>query len=96
MILFLFYLTTLYLLQFLTVSAIFITIILFFDQIGSIYMASSDSEFVRNFYESGAMIAILFYGYLGCLIICTFISISMPLDRALYYFKPVSIIMGLL
>lgn len=51
---------------------------------------------MRNLYESGAMMGILFYGYLACLIICMFISISMPLDRAMYYFKPVSVIMGIL
>lgn len=96
MFLFLFYMTTLYLLQFLTVSAIYITIILFFDQIGNIYMTSSDSEFVRNLYNSGALIAILFYSYLACLLISIFVSISMPLDRAMYYFKPISIIMGIL
>lgn len=93
---FMFYMTTLFSLQFLTVSAIYITIILITDQIGSIYLASSEVGLVADFYNSGWLIAILFYSYLVCLIISVFVSISMPLERAIFYLRIIAVIMGFL
>jgi len=97
MILYMIYLTTLYLLQFITVGAMFVTVVVFLDQFFKVlFVEQSKSEFMVNLYNSRILQKILFSVYLGMVFLSTFVSISLPIDRAMSYFRIVSIFMGIL
>jgi hypothetical protein len=50
------YLTTLYLLQFLTVGAMFVTIMIFIDQFFELlFVDTSSSQVMRDIYENGIL-----------------------------------------
>ncbi len=51
---------------------------------------------MRDIYENGILKKILFSFYLGMIFLSTFVSIALPIDRAMSYFRVVSIIMGVL
>ena len=95
MCLFLIYLITLFLLQFLTVGATFVTIMIFYDQFFKVLFVGSNQT-LTDIYENGILRQILFATYLGVIIISTFVSISLPIDRAISYFRIVSTILGFL
>lgn len=96
MILFILYLLTLYLLQFLTVGAFFVTIIIFYDQLFKVILVNtSNNVTLQNIYYDGILKKILFGTYLCVIFITVFASISLPIDRAMKYFNVVSIILGI-
>ena len=97
MLLFMLYLTTLYLLQFLTVGAMFVTIIIFLDQLLQLLLElNSDSSFAYDLYENGIITKTFFAMYVGMIFLTTFVSVSMPIERAMCYFRIVAIILGIL
>ena len=97
MVFFMIYLTTLYLLQFLTIGAMFVTIIIFFDQFFEVlFVQTSDSQFLKDVYDNGIIKKVLFTAYLGMIFLSTFVSISLPIERAMGYFRVVSVILGIL
>jgi len=91
------YLATLYLLQFLTVGAMFVTIIIFFDQFFKLlFVETGDSQFLTDVYNNGILKKVLFSAYLGMIFLSTFVSIALPIERAMGYFRIVAIIMAVL
>ena len=97
MVFFMMYMTTLYLLQFLTVGAMFVTIIIFFDQFFEVlFVETNNSEVMKEIYDNGILKKVLFSLYLGVIFLSTFVSISLPINRAMAYFRVVSIILGVL
>jgi len=91
------YLATLYLLQFLTVGAMFVTIMIFFDQFFKLlFVETGDSQFLTDVYNNGILKKVLFSAYLGMIFLSTFVSIALPIDRAMGYFRIVAIIMAVL
>ena len=94
---FMIYMTTMYLLQFLTVGAMFVTIMIFFDQFFEVlFVEESSSQVMRDIYENGILKKVLFALYLGMIFLSTFVSIALPIDRAMGYFRVVSMIMAVL
>jgi len=94
---FMIYMITLYLLQFLTVGAMFVTIMIFFDQFFEVlFVEDSNSQVMRDIYENGILKKVLFSLYLGMIFLSTFVSIALPIDRAMGYFRVVSMIMAVL
>ena len=81
MLMFMIYLITLYLLQFLTVGAMFVTIMIFFDQFFK--ALSADSSVLADIYENGILKKLFFALYLAMIFLSTFVSISLPIDRAM-------------
>ena len=47
-------------------------------------------------YQNGILKKVFFAAYLSLIFITTFVSISMPIDRAMHYFTVVAWIMGFL
>ena len=81
MLMFMIYLITLYLLQFLTVGAMFVTIMIFFDQFFK--ALSADSSVLADIYENGILKKLFFALYLAMIFLSTFVSIALPIDRAM-------------
>ena len=96
MIFFMIYMTTLYLLQFLTVGAMFVTIIIFFDQFFEILFVETGNEALTEIYDNGILKKIIFSLYLGMVFLSVFVSVSLPINRAMVYFRTVSCILGVL
>lgn len=97
MIIFMIYLATLYLLQFLTVSAMFVTIMIFFDQLfKTILVTDSGNQFLADVYSNGILKKVFFAAYLSMIFLSIFVSVALPIDRAMGYFRVVSIIMSIL
>ena len=96
MLLFMIYLTTLYLLQFLTVGAMFVTIMIFYDMLFELVLVEHGSNTAADIYNNGILKKVLFAAYLGMIFLSTFVSIALPIDRAMGYFRVVSIIMAVL
>jgi len=96
MVLFMIYLTTLYLLQFLTVGAMFVTIMIFYDMLFELVLVEEVGGVAEDIYNDGILKKILFAAYLGMIFLSLFVSISMPIDRAMGYFRVVSIVMAIL
>jgi len=93
--LFMIYLVTLFLLQFLTIGALFVTIMIFYDQFFKGLFVGSNQT-LTDIYENGILRKVFFSLYLGVIFIATFVSISLPIDRAMTYFRLVSFILGFL
>lgn len=94
---FMIYLITLFLLQFITVGAMFVTIVIFYDQFfKTLFVDTGDNQTLIDIYDNGVLKNIIFGVYLGTLFLSVFVSISLPIDRAMGYFKLVSIILGFL
>ena len=87
MFLFMIYLTTLFLLQFLTVGAMFATIEVFIQVLLTTLSTNTKSAFFTNLTESNLISQIFFGFYLGLIILALFVSIALPLDRAIGYMK---------
>ena len=51
---------------------------------------------MTDIYDNGILKKILFSVYLGTLFLSTFVSIALPINRAMAYFKVVSCILGVL
>ena len=96
MLLFMIYLTTLYLLQFMTVGAMFVTIMIFYDMLFELVLVENGSNTAADIYNNGILKKVLFAAYLGMIFLSTFVSIALPIDRAMGYFRVVSIIMAVL
>ena len=97
MVIFMIYLATLYLLQFLTVSAMFVTIMIFFDQLfKTILVTDSGNQFLADVYSNGILKKVFFAAYLSMIFLSIFVSVALPIDRAMGYFRVVSIIMSIL
>ena len=97
MVLFMIYLTTLYLLQFLTVGAMFVTIMIFYDELFKfLLLTNSNSTFLNDVYDNGILKKIFFSFYLGLIFLSTFVSIALPIERAIGYFNVVAVAMGIL
>ena len=97
MVLFMIYMITLFLLQFLTVGAMFVTVVIFFDQFFKIlFVESGNNQTLTDIYENGILRKFLFGLYLGVIFLSTFVSISLPIDRAMSYFRAVATILGFL
>ena len=94
MLLFMVYMITLYLLQFLTVGAMFVTVIIFFEEFFK--QLAYTSEFLDDIYQNGILKKVIFSVYLGVIFLSVFVSISLPIDRAMPYFRVVSVILGVL
>jgi len=60
------------------------------------FVATSGSQFAIDLYNSGILKKILFSLYLGMIFLSTFVSIALPIDRAMGYFRIVAIIMAIL
>ena len=50
---------------------------------------------MTDIYNSGIPAKILFAGYLGMIFVSVFVSISLPIDRAMGYFRVVSVILAI-
>ena len=96
MILFMMYMTTLYLLQFLTVGSMFVTIMVFFDQFFQVLFVETGNETLTEIYDNGVLKKIFFALYLSVIFLSVFVSISMPINRAMPYFRVVSLILAIL
>ena len=97
MILLMVYFIVLYLLSWLIVGVMFVTIMIFYDQFFKIlFVESNDSEFMTEIYNNGIMKKVLFSVYLACVFISVFVSLSLPVQRAVPYFHVVSTIMSFL
>ena len=96
MILFMMYMTTLYLLQFLTVGSMFVTIMVFFDQFFQVLFVETGNETLTEIYDNGIVKKIFFSLYLSVIFLSVFVSISMPINRAMPYFRVVSLILAIL
>jgi len=97
MVVFLIYATTLFLLQFFIVGAMFVTIMIFFDQMfKQLFVEANSDSFMEDVYEGGIFRKVLFSFYFGMIFLTIFVSISLPIDRAMCYFRLVSTIMTLL
>ena len=101
MILFMFYMTTLYLLQFMTLGSMFVTIIVFFEELFQVLLVQlgkggndDDSDEPT---EAEALFKKMFFSlYLSTIFLTVFVSISMPINRAVAYFHVVSWILIIL
>jgi lysylphosphatidylglycerol synthetase-like protein (DUF2156 family) len=51
---------------------------------------------MKDIYDNGIVKKVLFSLYLGVIFLSTFVSISLPINRAMAYFRVVSIILGVL
>ena len=90
------YLITLYLLQFITVGAMFVTVMVFYDQFfKTLFVDPGTNQTMINIYNDGILKKIIFSTYLGVIFISVFVSIALPIDRAMGYFRAVSIILGI-
>ena len=97
MVLFMLYMITLYLLQFLTVGAMFVTIIVFFDQVFEVLLVEESSgTFWKDLYENGILKMLFFALYLGMIFLATFVSIALPIDRGIGYFRVIACILSVL
>ena len=96
MILFMIYMVTLYFLQFFTMGAMFASIIIFFDQFFVDIFVSNGSEWMTEFYDSGVPKEVFFSVYIFCLFLSIFIAISLPIDRAMPYFRVVAVIFAII
>ena len=73
----------------------FVTIMIFFDQFFEVlFVEDSNSQVMRDIYENGILKKVLFSLYLGMIFLSTFVSIALPIDRAMGYFRVVSMIMA--
>ena len=91
------YMITLYLLQFLTVGAMFVTIMIFYDQVFELLLVEASSSVgLKELYENGILRMLFFVLYLGMIFLSTFVSISLPIDRAIGYFRVIACILGVL
>ena len=97
MIFFMLYLMTLYLLQFLTVGAMFVTIIIFLDQVLEILLVEqANSQYLEDLYNNGIIQTVFFSLYVGMIFLTTFVSVALPIERAMGYLTLVSVILGVL
>ena len=97
MVFYMIYLLTLYLLQFITVGAMFVTIMVFYDKFFEVlFVDTSTSQFMNDVYTNGILKKVLFASYLGMIFISTFVSIALPIDRAMSYFRFVAVMMAIL
>ena len=94
MVTFMIYLTTLYLLQFLTISAMFLAIMVTFDQFFE--MLISANPVFKDYLEDGLVKKLIFTGYLLMLLMTVLVSSLMPIERSMRYFRVVSAILGVL
>lgn len=96
LIFFMIYMITLFLLQFITVGAMFVTIVIFYDQFfKTLFVDPGTNQALIDIYNNGVMRTIVFSIYLAVLFLSVFVSISLPIDRAMGYFKFVSVILGI-
>ena len=101
MILFMFYMTTLYLLQFMTLGSMFVTIIVFFEELFQVLLVQlgkgSNDDDSDEPTEAEALFKKMFFSlYLSTIFLTIFVSISMPINRAVAYFHVVSWILIIL
>ena len=96
MILFMVYLITLYLLQFFTLGAMFASIIIFFEQFFVTVFKAAGNEWATEFYESGVPMAVFTAVYMFCLFLSMFIAISLPIDRAMPYYRTIGCIFSII
>ena len=88
---------TLYLLQFLTVGAMFVTIIIFLDQVLEILLVEqANSQYLEDLYNNGIIQTVFFSLYVGMIFLTTFVSVALPIERAMGYLTLVSVILGVL
>ena len=80
MLIFMLYLSTLFLLQFFIVGAMFAAIYAFFDQVFASIFASN-AQFNKLYYD-GVLLNAFVYVYIMLLAMCLIISLALPLDRA--------------
>ena len=55
-----------------------------------------NSEIMKDIYENGIVQKMLFSVYFGVIFLSTVVSIALPIDRAMNYFRVVSVILGVL
>ena len=96
MILFMIYLITLYFLQFFTMGAMFASIIIFFDQFFVTLFVATGSEWTTEFYNSGVPMEVFQAVYMFCLFLSIFIAISLPIDRAMPYYRTIAVIFAII
>ena len=75
----------------------FVTIMVFFDQLfKTILVTDSGNAFLADVYSNGILKKVFFAAYLSMIFLSIFVSIALPIDRAMGYFRVVSIIMSIL
>ena len=69
----------------------------FFDQVFEVLLVEeSASTFWKDLYENGILKMLFFALYLGMLFLAVFVSIALPIDRAMGYFRVVASILSVL
>ena len=93
---FMFYLVLLFLLQFFTIGAMFATIIVFYNEFffDLFELTHSDSQIITNIKDVTQKI--FFAIYMMLLILSIFVSIALPIQRAMAYFHIVAVMMAIL
>ena len=97
MVLFMLYYCTLYLLQFLTLSLMFVTLKIFFDNLIQRILVSHDDNKVLMSLESISLLKRLFFTlYFGMIVSALILSVSLPIDRSIGQIRALSILMSVL
>ena len=61
-----------------------------------LFVETSNNQTMADIYNNGILKKVLFSLYLGTIFLSTFVSIALPINRAMAYFKVVAWILGVL
>ena len=97
MVLFMLYYCTLYLLQFLTLSLMFVTLKVFFDNLFQRILVSHEDSKLLVSLESISLLKRLFFTlYIGMIVFALILSVSLPIDRSIGQIRCLSMLMSAL
>ena len=77
-------------------GAMFASILIFFDQFFEQIFVETGSQFWTTFYESGVPKEVFFATYMFGLFLSIFVAISLPIDRAMPYYRVIAVVFAVI
>ena len=96
MYIFMAYLLSIYLLNFLIIGITFSSIVLFLDYLIKTVFLTTNSPFFQSLAKGNLISEILFGAYLFLVLISIFVSVTLPIERAMPYFRVVALSFSIL
>lgn len=96
MILFMVYLLSIYLLNYLIIGITFSSIVLFLDYLTKTVFLTTSSPFLQSLANGNLISGIIFGAYLFLVLISIFVSVTLPIERAMPYFRFVAVLFSIL
>ena len=91
------YLVMLYCLQFMTVGAIFVSIMVFFKHIFELMFSDDTHGATMQDIQDKQLLQQLFFGfYIGLIFVASFVSVALLIENAMGYFRTVAVAFGIL